>query len=196
TPGPGLGGHCIPLDPHYLSWKMRTLSYKTRMIDLSSDINAEMPAFVVRKVQDTLNEVGRSLRGSKILVLGVAYKKDIDDLRESPALQIMHLLQQRGATVSYHDPYCPAIRDDGHTPLSGLPLVSQPLSPSVLAAADCIVIATDHSAIDYSFVAAHAAVVVDTRGVMRGCANKVRVVGLSGGNDGARGTAETPVVAA
>lgn len=196
TPGPGLGGHCIPLDPHYLSWKMRTLSYKTRMIDLSSDINAEMPAFVVRKVQDTLNEVGRSLRGSKILVLGVAYKKDIDDLRESPALQIMHLLQQRGATVSYHDPYCPAIRDDGHTPLSGLPLVSQPLSPTVLAAADCIVIATDHSAIDYSFVADHAGVVVDTRGVMRGCANKVRVVGLSGGNDGARGTAETPVVAA
>ena len=114
--GPGLGGHCIPLDPHYLAWKMRTLHYKTRMIELAGEINTEMPAFWVGKLQDALNDVGKPLKGSKVLVLGVAYKKDIDDLRESPALEILDLLTNKGVVVSYHDPYVPEIVADGHTP--------------------------------------------------------------------------------
>jgi UDP-N-acetyl-D-glucosamine dehydrogenase len=183
-PGPGLGGHCIPLDPHYLSWKMRTLAYKTRMIELASEINAEMPGYVVRKVADALNEDEKALKRSRVLVLGVAYKRDIDDLRESPALDIMRLLQDKGAELMYHDPYCPEIRDDGHTPLSGLPLFSVPLTPEVLRDADVVVIATDHSGVDYASVAEHAPVVVDTRGVMRKYAGEGRVVGLSGGEVG------------
>src|SRR5690606_4642202 len=124
----------IPLDPHYLSWKMRTLAFKTRMIELSSEVNAEMPAFVVRKVGDALNDDRKAIRGSRILVLGVAYKKDIDDLRESPALEILHLLQEKGAEVEYHDPHCPEIGDDGHTPLENLPLRSVNFTPEVLRA--------------------------------------------------------------
>src|SRR5690606_27030069 len=115
TPGPGIGGHCIPLDPHYLAWKMRTLNYKTRFIDLASEINSEMPEFVVRKIAGALNEDQRAVNGSHILVLGIAYKKDIDDMRESPALDVMRLLEEKGATVLYHDPYVPEIREDGHT---------------------------------------------------------------------------------
>jgi UDP-N-acetyl-D-glucosamine dehydrogenase len=122
TPGPGLGGHCIPLDPHYLSWRMRNLSFKTRMIELASEINAEMPEYTVNKVALALNEQGLSLKGSRILILGIAYKKDIDDLRESPALDIIRILQERGAEVVYHDPYCPVIADDGHTEIPHLPL--------------------------------------------------------------------------
>ncbi|HEU4455197.1 MAG TPA: nucleotide sugar dehydrogenase [Longimicrobium sp.] len=177
TPGPGLGGHCIPLDPHYLSWKMRTLAYKTRMIELASEINSEMPAFVVRKVADCLNDGSKALRGSRVLVLGVAYKRDIDDLRESPALEIIHQLQEKGAEVAYHDPHCPTIHDDGHTPIQGLPLHSVELSDEVLEAADVVVVVTDHSAIDYARVAERARRVVDTRGVMRG--PQEHVVGLS-----------------
>jgi UDP-N-acetyl-D-glucosamine dehydrogenase len=180
TPGPGLGGHCIPLDPHYLSWKMRTLSFKTRMIELSSEINAEMPQFVVRKVADALNSRRKAVNGSRIVVLGIAYKKDIDDLRESPALEILQLLEARGAAVVYHDPHCPVIADDGHTLLANLPMHSVPLTERVLAEADCVVIVTDHSAIDYSAVARHAQLIVDTRGVMRHAAVGAPVVGLSG----------------
>jgi UDP-N-acetyl-D-glucosamine dehydrogenase len=180
TPGPGLGGHCIPLDPHYLSWKMRTLSFKTRMIELSSEINAEMPAFVVRKVADALNQDRKPINGSRVLVLGVAYKRDIDDLRESPAIEILHLLQEKGAELSYHDPNCPVIEDDGHTPIAGLPMRSVELSPEVVSAVDCVVIITDHSSVDYELVAQHAHLVVDTRGRMRGIAGKGRIVGLSG----------------
>ena len=179
NPGPGLGGHCIPLDPHYLSWKMRTLSFKTRMIDLASEINAEMPAFVVRKVFDALNRDRKSLNGSRILVLGVAYKKDIDDLRESPALEIIHLLQERGAEVVYHDPFCPVIQDDGHTSLSGLPMHSVELTDEALQEADATVIVTDHSVIDYARVAERSKVVVDTRGVTAGLAPSRSVIGLS-----------------
>ena len=181
TPGPGLGGHCIPLDPHYLSWKMRTLAYKTRMVDLASEINAEMPAFVVRKVADALNDTARAVRGSRVLVLGVAYKRDIDDLRESPALDIIDLLQEKGAEVSYHDPFCPVIADDGHADLRGLPMSSVDLTPDALAAADVVLIVTDHTGVDYEAVLAHAHLVVDTRGVLRGRAGAARVVGLSGG---------------
>jgi UDP-N-acetyl-D-glucosamine dehydrogenase len=179
SPGPGLGGHCIPLDPHYLSWKMRTLSFKTRMIELASEINAEMPAYVVRKVCDALNDDRKSPRGSRALVLGIAYKKDIDDLRESPALEVMRLLQAKGVEVTYHDPHCPVVLDDGHTALSSLPMRSVELTEETLAESDVVVVVTDHTAVDYARVAEHARLVVDTRGAMRGVASKSRMVGLS-----------------
>jgi UDP-N-acetyl-D-glucosamine dehydrogenase len=162
TPGPGLGGHCIPLDPHYLAWKMRTLHYKTRMIELAGEINTEMPAFWVGKLQDALNEVGKPLKGSKVLVLGVAYKKDIDDLRESPALEILDLLTQKGVVVSYHDPYVPEIVADGHTP-AGAVGVSVPFTDAALSAADAVMVVTDHSSIDYARVCRYARLVIDTR---------------------------------
>jgi UDP-N-acetyl-D-glucosamine dehydrogenase len=180
TPGPGLGGHCIPLDPHYLSWKMRTLSFKTRMIELASEINAEMPAFVVRKVADVLNQQRRALNGSRILVLGVAYKRDIDDLRESPALEILHLMDEKGAEISYHDPFCAEIADDGHTIIRNLPIRSVELTAERLQESDCVVIVTDHSTVDYQLVADHARLVVDTRGVMSSIQGSAIVVGLSG----------------
>jgi UDP-N-acetyl-D-glucosamine dehydrogenase len=180
TPGPGLGGHCIPLDPHYLSWKMRTLEYKTRMIELASEINAEMPEYVVQKVTDALNGARKSVNGSRILVLGVAYKRDIDDLRESPALDIIRLLQDKGAEIRYHDPFCHEILDDGHTPLRGLPMRSVELSAEALSGVDTVVVVTDHTLVDYALVAEHAPLVVDTRGVMRGHSQGGNVVGLSG----------------
>ncbi len=180
TPGPGLGGHCIPLDPHYLAWKMRSLAYKTRMIELASEINAEMPAFVVRKVTDALNDESKALRGSRILLLGVAYKKDISDMRESPAIEIIQLFQEKGAEVFYHDPHVPVIQDDGHTPIQGLPLRSRELSGSLLRAADATVVVTDHTAVDYEQVANCARLVVDGRGIMKSFSGTARVVGLSG----------------
>jgi UDP-N-acetyl-D-glucosamine dehydrogenase len=179
TPGPGLGGHCIPLDPHYLSWKMRTLAFRTRMIELASEINAEMPAFVVAKVTEALNRERKAVNGSRVLILGVSYKRDVDDLRETPAFEVMRLLQEHGASVSYHDPYCPVIRDDGHTPVHDLPLHSQPLTEETLGPADCVVIITDHTVTDYALVARAARLVVDTRGVMRGHESPAQVVGLS-----------------
>src|SRR5689334_22337576 len=127
TPGPGTGGHCIPLDPHYLAWKMRTLNYKTRFIDLASEINSEMPAIVVRKVAQALNEERKAVNGSRVLVLGVAYKKDIDDMRESPALDVIRLLQRRGAAVSYHDPHVRKLKDEG-IDLASLPLTSETIT--------------------------------------------------------------------
>jgi UDP-N-acetyl-D-glucosamine dehydrogenase len=162
TPGPGLGGHCIPLDPHYLAWKMRTLHYKTRMIELAGEINTEMPAFWVSKTQDALNEVGKALKGSRVLVLGVAYKKDIDDLRESPALDILDLLAQKGSIVSYHDPHVPEIRADDHTP-EGAVGKSVPLTDAALSGADAVLVVTDHSAVDYARVSRLAKIVIDTR---------------------------------
>ncbi len=167
TPGPGLGGHCIPLDPHYLSWKMRTLSFRTRMIDLAGEINSEMPAFVVRKVADELNERRKSVKGSRVLLLGIAYKRDIDDVRESPALEIIRLLQEKGAEVAYHDPFCLTIADDGHTPIRGLPMHSVDLTESELRSADVVIVVTDHSTVDYGLVAANARLIVDSRGIMR-----------------------------
>ena len=191
TPGPGLGGHCIPLDPHYLSWKMRTLEYKTRMIELASEINAEMPEYVVRKVADALNGARKAVNGSRVLVLGVAYKKDIDDLRESPALDIIGLLQARGAEVIFHDPFCQTIVDDGHTALRDLPMRSVELTPELLDGTDAVVLVTDHTTVDYALVAEHAPLVVDTRGVMRGLGGRAQMVGLSG-----RGVPALRVVAA
>ncbi|HXG45155.1 MAG TPA: nucleotide sugar dehydrogenase [Gemmatimonadales bacterium] len=179
TPGPGLGGHCIPLDPHYLSWKMRTLSFKTRLIELASEINAEMPAYVVQKAADALNDRGKALKGSRVLILGVAYKKNLGDLRESPALDVIRLLQQKGAQVVYHDPHVPAIADDGHTPLEGLPMASQPLTDELLSGVDLALVVTDHSAVDYERVVRLAPLVLDTRGVIRED-GQGKVVGLSG----------------
>ncbi len=196
TPGPGLGGHCIPLDPHYLSWKMRALAYKTRMIDVASEINAEMPAFVVQKVADALNDDLKPVRGSRVLVLGVAYKRDVDDLRESPALEVLRLLQEKGADVGYHDPFCPEIRDDGHTALRDLPLRGAPLTERALREADVVVVVTDHTPVDYGLVARTARLVVDTRGVMRGYEGAARVVGLAGGRSGAEARGETALLPA
>jgi len=179
TPGPGLGGHCIPLDPHYLAWKMRTLHYKTRMIGVADEINSEMPAFWVRKVQDALNDRSVALKGAKVLVLGVAYKKDIDDMRESPALEIMDLLSQKGAAVSYHDPYCPEIKEDGHTP-AGAVGKSVALTDDLVRSVDAVMIVTDHSDIDYGNVQSLAKVLVDTRAAARG-AQRIRTEPVSAG---------------
>ncbi len=159
TPGPGIGGHCIPLDPHYLAWKMRALNYKTRFIDLASEVNSAMPQFVVEKVAWALNDDRKALRGSRVLVLGVAYKRDIDDMRESPALDVMRLLEERGAEVSYHDPHIPSFREDGHE-MHGVPLTD-----ALLDTADAVVVITDHKAVDYQRVVDRAALVVDTRNV-------------------------------
>ncbi|MEP7325164.1 MAG: UDP binding domain-containing protein, partial [Gemmatimonadota bacterium] len=142
---------------HYLAWKMRGLNYKTRFIDLAGELNTEMPNFWVRKVGDALNGSGKAVRGAKILVLGVAYKKDIDDIRESPALDIIRLLQQQGATVTYHDPHVASFKED-HDEMK-----SVPFSAEAVAAADCVMIVTDHSAIDYRMVRDRARLVVDTR---------------------------------
>jgi UDP-N-acetyl-D-glucosamine dehydrogenase len=152
-----VGGHCIPLDPHYLAWKMRTLNYKTRFIELAGELNAAMPEYWVAKVAERLNEAGKAVRASTVLVLGVAYKKDIDDIRESPALDVIRLLLQRGATVRYHDPHVPTVKEDG------MELASVPLTAATLEGADCVVVVTDHSSVDYTMVARHARAVVDTR---------------------------------
>jgi UDP-N-acetyl-D-glucosamine dehydrogenase len=159
-PGPGLGGHCIPVDPHYLAWKMRGLNYKTRFIDLAGELNTEMPLFWVRKLSEALNDQGKAVRGAVVLVLGVAYKRDIDDIRESPALDIIRLLEDQGARVTYHDPHVPVLEEDGHE------FRSVPLDPETVAAADCIMIVTDHSAVDYRMIRRKAKLVVDTRNAM------------------------------
>jgi len=161
TPGPGLGGHCIPIDPHYLAWKMRGLNYRTRFIDVASEVNSEMPAFWVRKVAERLNDDGKAVKGSKVLVLGVAYKRDIDDVRESPALDIIRLLLQQGAEVSYHDPYVPEVVEDGAR------LQSVQLTGEELKNSDCVVIVTDHANIDFQVVASNAQQVVDTRNALK-----------------------------
>ena len=156
------------------------MGYKTRMIDLASEINTEMPAYVVSKVADALNGDSRAVRGSRIVVLGIAYKRNIDDMRESPALDIIRLLQNRGALVEYHDPFCPVIADDGHTSIKSLPMHSVALDAERLGRADCVVIVTDHTAFDFDAIGREARLVVDTRGVMRGRTTAARVVGLSG----------------
>jgi UDP-N-acetyl-D-glucosamine dehydrogenase len=173
TPGPGIGGHCIPLDPHYLAWKMKTLNYKTRMIELAGEVNSEMPHYVVDKIQDALNRHRKAVNGSRILVLGVAYKRDIDDVRESPGLDVIHLLEEKGAVVAYHDPYVPEVREDGNT-RRGIELTMKEV-----AAADCVVIITDHHGVDYEGIVKAAQLIVDTRNATRGIAGGV-VVGLSG----------------
>jgi UDP-N-acetyl-D-glucosamine dehydrogenase len=160
TPGPGLGGHCIPIDPLYLSWKLKALNYTARFIELASEINTEMPRYVVRKVQDALNEHQRSLKGSKILIIGTAYKPDVDDIRESPSLDIIGLLLQKGANVDYHDPHIPTITHDDWT-LESLLDVQEGVRN-----ADCVVIVTDHSAYDYEGILKEASLIIDTRNAL------------------------------
>ncbi len=172
-PGPGLGGHCIPIDPLYLSWKLKALNYTARFIELASEVNASMPEYVVTKVADGLNDAAQAVRGSKVAVLGVAYKRDIDDVRESPALDIIHLLEEKGAQVTYHDPFIPSIRlEEGRT------MHSTALTAEWLAAADVVVWVTDHSCFDGQWVLDHAALVVDTRNAAKGLNGRATVVGL------------------
>jgi UDP-N-acetyl-D-glucosamine dehydrogenase len=160
TPGPGLGGHCIPIDPLYLSWKMKSFHYNARFIELASEINTNMPRFTVDKVQAALNDLGKPVKNSHILVLGVAYKPDIDDLRESPALDVIHLLQQRGAIVQYHDPYIPYFKHDGWEMTSVSDLMP------VVQSADVVVIVTNHRTYDYAAILGNAALIVDTRNAL------------------------------
>jgi len=160
-PGPGLGGHCIPIDPFYLSWKTKQAGIEARFIELAGNINGQMPHFVVDKVQNALNDHSKPLRGSHIHVMGMAYKRDIDDVRESPALDIVHLLAQRGAKMTYSDPHVPKVHIDG--------LDMQAQDPVAMAeAADCVVIATDHTTVDYAVVLEKAKLIVDTRNALKG----------------------------
>jgi UDP-N-acetyl-D-glucosamine dehydrogenase len=173
TPGPGIGGHCIPLDPHYLSWKMKTLNYRTRLIEVASEINAEMPEYVVDKVREALNEHRKPVRDSRILVLGVSYKKDVGDVRESPAIDIMRLLEEQGGQIRYHDPFVPEVREDG-TVRTHVELTDEEVST-----ADCVVVVTDHSIIDYAHVVGLARLLVDTRNVTEGMSGS-NILRLSG----------------
>jgi UDP-N-acetyl-D-glucosamine dehydrogenase len=164
-PGPGLGGHCIPVDPYYLSWKAREFDFATRFIELAGEVNTAMPYHVVDAVANSLNEHKKSMKGSKILVLGVAYKKDVDDLRESPTLKIMQLLQQRGAALDYNDPYFPKLHKMRHYNYENMKSV--PLNPHTLGSYDAVVIATDHSSYDYAAIVDAAKLVIDTRNATR-----------------------------
>jgi UDP-N-acetyl-D-glucosamine dehydrogenase len=157
TPGPGLGGHCIPIDPLYLSWKLKTLDYNARFIELASEINTAMPRYWVQKVQDGLNDAGKAVKGSTVLVLGIAYKRDVSDIRESPAFDIMYLLREKGAEVRYHDPHVPSFAYKGMEMVSAADLAAE------LAAVDCVVIVTDHSVYDWEQVRHQASLIVDTR---------------------------------
>jgi UDP-N-acetyl-D-glucosamine dehydrogenase len=161
-PGPGLGGHCIPIDPLYLSWKLKTLDYKARFIELADDVNSAMPEYVVSLVADALNGHRKSINGSRIMLLGVAYKRDIDDMRESPALTVFDLLKRRGAKLAYHDPYVPSF---WHAERQ---VKSRPLTVKRLAEQDCVVVLTDHRCIDYRAVVGAAPLVVDTRNATKG----------------------------
>jgi len=171
-PGPGLGGHCVPVDPHYLSWKLRTLNYNARFIQLASEVNAAMPRHVVGKIAEALNDEGKAARGSHILILGVAYKRDVGDVRESPALDIIRLLWDWGAEVHYHDPHVPNLALDGKE------LTSVPWTVETLDQADVVVVVTDHATYDWDWVLSHARLVVDTRNATRGRRGKARIVKL------------------
>ncbi len=185
TPGPGIGGHCIPLDPHYLSWKMKTLNYRTRLIEVASEINAEMPEHVVEKVRDALNEHRKPVLGSRILVLGVSYKRDVGDVRESPAIDIIRMLEGQGGDVAYHDPFVPEFEEDG------IVRRSVECTEEALEAADCVVIITDHTTVDYDRVSKHASLLVDTRNAVR-AENGSTVVRLSGPHPFPRRQAAVP----
>jgi len=174
TPGPGLGGHCIPVDPQYLAWKMRSLHYRTRFIELAAEVNAEMPRYVVTKTAEALNVAGKPVNRSRVLLLGLSYKADVGDTRESPALDIHKLLREMGARVSYHDPYVPAVRIDGET------FESVPFETNVLEASDAIVITTDHSDIDYDLVLERASIVVDPRNALKGRSGRAVVYPVAG----------------
>ena len=172
-PGPGLGGHCIPVDPHFLAWKLKTLDYNARFIELASEVTRSMPGYVVGKIADALNARERSVKGSDILILGVTYKPDVGDIRESPALDILEMLWEKGARVSYHDPFV------DHLEVDGLNLTCVALDEQCLQNAQCVVIATDHSDCDYEWIVRHARCIVDTRNATKAVAgNKDHVVKL------------------
>jgi UDP-N-acetyl-D-glucosamine dehydrogenase len=164
-PGPGLGGHCIPIDPFYLSWVARKHGLITRFIELAGEINTSMPQYVIQRLSEALNDAGKPVRGSKICILGIAYKKDVDDPRESPSFELLEMLMARGADVSYNDPHVPNLPRMRHHP--ELKMASQALEPAYLAAQDCVLIATDHSAYDYDFIVRHSRLVIDTRNATR-----------------------------
>jgi UDP-N-acetyl-D-glucosamine dehydrogenase len=163
TPGPGLGGHCIPIDPFYLTWKARQYGMETKFIKLAGKINSAMPHYVLKKIREVLGRKGRPLRNASILILGMAYKKDVDDCRESPSIELAELLRERGARVSYHDPHVPRIPKLRHHYLR---LKSVPWSASTLRNADCVVVATAHSFYDEKFIGFHAPLIIDTRHLM------------------------------
>jgi len=167
-PGPGIGGHCIPLDPHYLSWKARQHGFDSQFITLAEQINSGMPKYVTGLVRDALNENEKSVKGAKILILGVAYKKDIDDMRESPALSVIDLLRSRGADVAYHDAFVAEVTfDHSYTIGDGEPLYNQDLTDDLIKSTDCVVICTEHSGVDYKRVCELASVIVDTRNALK-----------------------------
>jgi UDP-N-acetyl-D-glucosamine dehydrogenase len=166
-PGPGLGGHCIPIDPFYLTWAARKYGVNTRFIELAGEVNTAMPRYVVERVAEALNDDGKPLKGSRVCVLGVAYKKDVDDPRESPAFPILEMLRRRGAQVSYNDPHIPALPPMRHHTIR---LESEPLTPDFLAAQDCLLVITDHTAYDFEEIVRHARLVVDTRNATAGVA--------------------------
>jgi UDP-N-acetyl-D-glucosamine dehydrogenase len=169
-PGPGIGGHCIPVDPLYLSWKARAAGFEARFIELASYVNTEMPRYVISKVVDALNEMDKPLKRAKVLVLGVTYKKDVKDLRESPALEIMDLLVEKGAHLSYHDPFMPFLR------IFDFDLKGVPLNSSVLKDADCVIVIADHTDVDYKLVAKHSKLVIDTRNALKDIPKRSNIV--------------------
>jgi UDP-N-acetyl-D-glucosamine dehydrogenase len=170
-PGPGLGGHCIPIDPFYLTWKARHYDFSTRFIELAGEVNTGMPYWVVDKVVEAVGEGGKALKGAKVLVLGVAYKKDVDDLRESPSLKVIEILESRGAEVSYNDPYVGSLRARKLRHYETFELDSVELGEAALREADCVLIATDHGAYDYEWIVRHARRVVDTRNATKNVRN-------------------------
>jgi UDP-N-acetyl-D-glucosamine dehydrogenase len=161
-PGPGIGGHCIPIDPFYLSWKARQTGFEARFIDLAGQINGRMPEYVVEKITEALNQHGKCLKGSRLLIVGVAYKKDINDVRESPALDIISLLARQGAQISYHDPFVPSL------PIEGIEQKSKDLTEKTLEDQDCVVIVTNHSGLDYQRVVKASRLIMDTRNALKG----------------------------
>jgi UDP-N-acetyl-D-glucosamine dehydrogenase len=165
-PGPGLGGHCIPIDPFYLSWKVKEVGFEARFIELAGHVNGAMPHYVADKVAEALNSQSKAVRGSTVLMLGVSYKRDIDDMRESPALDVMAILHEKGAKIQYHDPYVPSLparewRGDGE-------LRSEVLTPATLGGADCVVVVTDHRVFDYPAITRGARLIVDSRNAIKG----------------------------
>jgi len=169
-PGPGLGGHCIPIDPFYLTWKAREYDINARFIELAGEVNSNMPRWVVGKIADALNEQCKSIKGSKVLVLGIAYKKNIDDMRESPSVELMELLQKKGAEIAYSDPYVPIFPNMREYQFD---LYSVPVTSESLAEYDCVLVATDHDVFDYKAIQQHAKLIVDTRGVYQDHADNV-----------------------
>jgi UDP-N-acetyl-D-glucosamine dehydrogenase len=165
-PGPGVGGHCIPLDPHYLSWRMRNFFFKTKMIELASEINSGMPEYTVNKLAAMLNDKGLPLRGAKIMIVGITYKRNIEDLKESPALEVIKILLEKGSEVSFHDPYCQVIPTFFNLNVTKSPMYSIDLTEEAIIGFDVVVIITDHESIDFQWVASKAKSILDTRGVI------------------------------